>query len=93
MMENAIAWIFIFPLFGAVACALVGMRQSKLCYPISGLSMLGATWAGAETLMQAVQSPVHEVSYILGGWTLDAFPRGVGIEFRAELLRAQITLV
>ena len=93
MMENAIAWIFIFPLFGAVACALVGMRQSKLCYPISGLSMLGATWAGAETLMQAVQSPVHEVSYILGGWTLDAFPRGVGIEFRADLLGALITLV
>ncbi|MEC8866413.1 MAG: proton-conducting transporter membrane subunit, partial [Verrucomicrobiota bacterium] len=93
MMENAIAWIFIFPLFGAVACALVGMRQSKLCYPISGFSMLGATWAGAETLMQAVQSPVHEVSYILGGWTLDAFPRGVGIEFRADLLGALITLV
>ena len=29
-----------------------------------------------------MNSPEHEVSYILGGWTLDLFPRGVGIEFQ-----------
>ena len=28
-----------------------------------------------------MNSPEHEVSYILGGWTLDLFPRGVGINF------------
>jgi len=93
MMENAIAWIFIFPLFGSVFCALLGMANRKVCYPISVLSMLGAFWAGVETLMQAVGSPSHEVSYIFGGWTLDSYPRGVGIEFRADLLGALITLV
>ena len=92
-MENAIAWIFIFPLFGAVACALLGMVNRKFCNPVAVLSMAGATWAGVETLLQAVASPQAEVSYILGGWTLDLFPRGVGIEFRADLLGGLIALV
>ena len=92
-MENAIAWIFIFPLFGSVIAALVGFVNRKLSYPISVLSMAGATWAGVETLRQAMNSPEHEVSYILGGWTLDVFPRGVGIEFRADLLAALICLI
>ena len=92
-MENAIAWIFIFPLFGAVACALLGMVNRKFCNPVAVLSMAGATWAGVETLLQAVASPQAQVSYILGGWTLDLFPRGVGIEFRADLLGGLIALV
>ena len=29
MMDNAIAWIFIFPLFGSVLCALLGMVERK----------------------------------------------------------------
>ena len=92
-MENAIAWIFIFPLFGSVFVALAGFFNRKLAYPISVLSMAGATWAGVEVLRQAMDSPNHEVSYLLGGWTLDLFPRGVGIEFRADLLAALIALV
>ena len=92
-MENAIAWIFIFTLFGAVACTLVGMYNRKWCHPISVLSMIGATWAGVETLIKVMNSKSHELSYLLGGWTLDQYPRGVGIEFRADLLGALITLV
>ncbi len=86
-MENAIAWIFIFPLFGAVACALLGMVNRKFCNSVAVLSMAGATWAGVETLLQAVASPQAQVSYILGGWTLDLFPRGVGIEFQSGSTR------
>ena len=93
MTENAIAWICIFPLFGSAFCALLGMANRKVCHRISVLSMAGALWAGVETLMQAVRSPSHEVSYLLGGWTLDSYPRGVGIEFRADLMGALITLV
>ena len=92
-MENAIAWIFIFPLLGAVGCALLGLKNRKICYPLTVLSMAGATWAGIETLLQAISSPHAEISYILGGWTLDLFPRGVGIEFRADLLGGLIALV
>ena len=77
-MDNAIAWIFIFPLLGAVACALLGMGNRKICHPIAVLSMAGATWAGIETLLQAISSPSSEVSYILGGWTLDSFLAGWG---------------
>ena len=55
--------------------------------------MLGSVWASVCTLIQAIESPVHEVSYILGGWSLDLYPRGVGIEFRADLLGALIALV
>ena len=51
MMENAIAWIFIFPLFGAVACALLGMRNRKICYPIAVLSLAGGLWGAIETLI------------------------------------------
>ena len=91
MMENAIAWIFIFPLFGSVFAALAGFVNRKLSYPISVLSMAGRPGAGVETLRQAMNSPEHEVSYILGGWTLDLFPRGVGIEFRADLLAALLS--
>lgn len=92
-MENAIAWVLLFPLIGSVACALLGMANRKLCYPISVVSMVGATWAAVETLFQAVACPSAEVSYIFGGWVLDLFPRGVGIEFRADLLGALIALV
>ena len=92
-MDNPVAWIFIFPLFGSVFTALAGFINRKLSYPIAVLSMAGAFWAGVETLRQAMNSPNHEVSYILGGWTLDLFPRGVGIEFRADLLASLICLV
>jgi multicomponent Na+:H+ antiporter subunit D len=93
MMENAIAWIFIFPLFGSVFCALLGMANRKGFWLISVFSMAGACCAGVATLMQAVRSPSHEVSYFLGGWTPPSYPLGVGIEFRADLLGALITLV
>ena len=62
------------------------------------LSYLGILYdrvymGGIETLMQAMDSSAGEVSYILGGWVLDLYPRGVGIEFRADLLGALIVLV
>ena len=93
MMENAIAWILIFPLFGSVACAILGMGNKKICYPIAILSMAGSLWGGIETLRQVIASEVHTVSYLFGGWTLDQYPRGVGIEFHADILGILITLV
>ena len=92
-MTDHIIWILLFPLFGAVLCALSGGVSKKICYPVSIFSMLGSVWASVCTLIQAIESPVHEVSYILGGWSLDLYPRGVGIEFRADLLGALIALV
>ena len=93
MMENAIAWIFIFPLLGSVVAALTGFVNRKFAYPVAVISMIGGFWAGVETLFQAMNSSTHEVSYFLGGWSVDLFPRGVGIEFRADLLAALITIV
>jgi len=92
-MSDQIVWILLFPLIGAVLCSFSGVISKKVCYPISVLSMLASVWASVNTLMQAIESPVHEVSYILGGWSLDLFPRGVGIEFRADILGGLITLV
>jgi len=92
-MSDQIVWILLFPLIGAVLCSLSGVISKKVCYPISVLSILASVWASVNTLMQAIESPVHEVSYILGGWSLDLFPRGVGIEFRADILGGLITLV
>ena len=92
-MSDSIVWIVLFPLIGAVACALLGSFSKKICYPVSIISMFFSVWASIQTLMQAIDSSDHQVSYILGGWTLDLFPRGVGIEFRADLLGALITLV
>ena len=89
-MENSIAWIFIFPLFGSVLCGLLGLANRNACHPISVLCMAGSFWAGVETLLQAVASESKEVSYLFGGWTLDSYPRGVGIEFRADMLRCEI---
>ena len=93
MMENAIAWILLFPLFGAVAAALFGIGNRKVCWPIGVLCMTGSFVAGVLTLLQAIDSPDHEVSYVFGGWIIDSFPRGVGIEFRADLMAALITLI
>ena len=92
-MSDHIVWIVLFPLFGAVVCALSGAISKRLCYPAAILSMVFSVWASVHTLFQAIESPIHEISYILGGWSLDLFPRGVGIEFRADLLGALITLV
>ena len=92
-MSDSIVWIVLFPLIGAVACALLGSFSKKICYPVSIISMFFSVWASIQTLMLAIDSSDHQVSYILGGWTLDLFPRGVGIEFRADLLGALITLV
>lgn len=93
MMENSIAWILLFPLFGAALCSLLGMANRKFCWPIGVVSMIGSFVAGVMTLIQAIDSPVHEVSYVFGGWIIDSYPRGVGIEFRADLMAALITLV
>ena len=92
-MENAIAWIFIFPLIGSVACAILGISNRKVSYPIAVFSMAGSLWAGIETLMQVISSKELIVSYLFGGWTLDAYPRGVGIEFHADILGILMTLV
>jgi multicomponent Na+:H+ antiporter subunit D len=92
-MSNSIVWIVLFPLIGAVACALLGSFSKKICYPVSIISMFFSVWVSIQTLMQAIDSSDHHVSYILSGWSLDLFPRGVGIEFRADLLGALITLV
>lgn len=92
-MENSIAWILLFPLFGAVLCSLLGMVDRKFCWPIGVLSMCGALGAGVMTLIQVLDSSDYEVVYLFGGWTLDSFPRGVGIEFRADLLAILITLI
>ena len=73
-----------FPALRVGFAVLARFVNRKLSYPISVFSMAGATWA-RETLRQAMSSSEHEVSYLLGGWTFDLFPRGVGIEFRADL--------
>ena len=92
-MENAIAWIFIFPLFGSVACAIFGISNRKICWYIAVISLAGSLWAGVETLRQVINADNYIVSYLLGGWTLDSYPRGVGIEFHADILGILITLV
>lgn len=92
-MNDPIIWIILFPLFGSIAVALSGAWLRKACHPLAVASMIGSTWAAVETLIQAIASPSHEVSYLLGGWSLQLFPRGVGIEFRADLLGALIALV
>ena len=80
-MSDHIVWIVLFPLFGAVACALSGALSKKLCYPISVISMIASVWASVHTLMQAIESPVHEIyTFLVAGYWI---PRGVRIEFRA----------
>ena len=93
MSENSIALIFVFPLFGAVFCALAGRKSRNLCHPIAVASLAGALWGGIETLRRVIASEANEVSYFFGGWNADAYPRGVGIEFRADYLGTLIMLV
>ncbi len=93
MSENSIALIFAFPLFGAVLCALAGRKSRNLCHPIAVASLAGALWGGIETLRRVIASEANEVSYFFGGWNADAYPRGVGIEFRADYLGTLIMLV
>jgi multicomponent Na+:H+ antiporter subunit D len=93
MSENSIAFIFACPLFGAILCTLAGRSARHLCHPIAVASLAGALWGGIETLHRVMASEANEISYIFGGWTLDAYPRGVGIEFRADLLGTLIMLV
>ena len=93
MSDNSIAFIFACPLFGAILCALLGRTKRHLCHPIAVASLGGALWGGIETLHRAMASEANEISYFLGGWTLDAYPRGVGIEFRADILGTLIMLV
>lgn len=93
MSENSIALIFAFPLFGSVLCALLGRKSPNLCHPISVASLAGALWGGIETLRRVIASEANEVSYFFGGWNADAYPRGVGIEFRADYLGTLIMLV
>ena len=42
--------------------------------------MIGSM-GGIETLMQAMDSSAGEVSYILGGWVLDLYPRELELNF------------
>jgi multicomponent Na+:H+ antiporter subunit D len=92
-MSDQIVWIVLFPLLGAVLCSLLGIFKKRFCYSITVLAMVASVWASIDTLMQAMESPVHEVAYFLGGWAVDSYPRGVGIEFRADILGGLIALV
>ena len=92
-MSDQIVWIVLFPLLGAVLCSLLGIFNKRFCYSITVLAMVASVWASIDTLMQAMESPVHEVAYFLGGWAVDSYPRGVGIEFRADILGGLIAIV
>ena len=92
-MSDQIVWIVLFPLLGAVLCSLLGIFNKRFCYSITVLAMVASVWASIDTLMQAMESPVHEVAYFLGGWAVESYPRGVGIEFRADILGGLIALV
>ena len=75
-MSDSIVWIVLFPLAGALACALLGSFSKRICYPVSVLSMVLSVWASIQTLIQAMDSSDHQVSYILGGWSLDFSQEG-----------------
>ena len=92
-MSDHIVWIVLFPMFGAVVCALSGAISKRLCYPAAIYFRWCFLFGHLCILFFRQLNLPFMKSHILGGWSLDLFPRGVGIEFRADLLGALITLV
>ncbi|MEL0118744.1 MAG: CoA-disulfide reductase, partial [Opitutae bacterium] len=93
MSEHSPVLLMLAPLFAAVGCALLGLRWKSVAYPITIAGLIAALYFCLQTLVQVVDSPTHAISYFLGGWNATDFPRGIGIEYRVDMLNAIVLVV
>ena len=93
MLEHAPVLLMLFPLFAAVGCALLGLRWKGVSYPLTIAGLGAALYFCVETFRQVANAYTHEISYFLGGWNATDFPRGIGIEYRVDLLNATVLVV
>ena len=93
MSEHSPVLLMLAPLFAAVGCALLGLRWKSVAYPITIAGLIAALYFCLQTLVQVVDTPTHAISYFLGGWNATDFPRGIGIEYRVDMLNAIVLVV
>ncbi len=93
LANHAPVLLMLCPLFAAVFCALLGMRWKSVCVPITLLGIGGALYFALEVFFQVRSIDTHQLSYFLGGWNAVDAPRGVGIEYRVDLLNSLVLLV
>ena len=85
MTEQAPALTLLFPFLTAILVALVGIRISAICWPLTLLSLAGSVCASLTTLIQVIEAGT--IRYYMGGW---APP--FGIEFRIDGLNALVAV-
>ena len=93
MAEHAPVLLMVVPLFAAVFCALLGLRWKGFCLPLTIIGLGGALYFTIIAFLQVTASPDHQISYFLAGWNASDFPRGVGIEYRVDLLNGMVLIM
>jgi len=88
MADQFPAIVVLSPLFGALICGLVGMKDHRVCFPVVFVSLVVSLVAAIGSLMQAAAS--GPVSYFMGGWEP---PLGIGIELQVDTMNGLILVV
>jgi len=88
MSDHLPVLILLAPLFGAVAVGLFGMREPRVCLPVT-LAALGVSlWCAVGILLR-----IHDegpLDYFVAGWEK---PVGIGIVLRADAINSPFLLV
>ncbi|MFC1523526.1 monovalent cation/H+ antiporter subunit D family protein [Thermodesulfobacteriota bacterium] len=78
--------LVILPLFAAILISVIGVFQTRYCYPVAVCALIGSLYAAAGVLMQVLENGV--IHYQLGGW-----PPPFGIEYVIDHLNAMVLLI
>lgn len=88
MSDHLPALILIAPLFGALVIGLFGLRDHRICLPVT-VSALGLSLAAAIGILLRVSSD-GPLDYFVAGWKE---PLGIGIQLRADSINSPLLLV
>jgi multicomponent Na+:H+ antiporter subunit D len=93
MSEHSPVLLMVCPVFAAVFCVLFGMRNKAVCLPLVLLGLGGSLYFAVDVFYQVQASSSKAISYYLAGWNGTDFPRGVGIEYRVDLLKSLVLML
>lgn len=88
MSDHFPVLVLIAPLFGAIAVGLFGMKDHRVCLPVT-LASLGCSLAAATGILLRVLAQ-GRLDYFVAGWKE---PFGIGILLRADAINSPLLVV
>ena len=88
MSEHLPALVLLAPLFGSLVIGLFGLRDHRICLPVTVATLLVSLLAAIGLILRI--SATGPVDYFMAGWEE---PLGIGIQLRADAINSPLLVV